>query len=134
MKRILLCLSLAFSLSLFGANYTKAQRLNDMHKMASGMEMIQKGFLYRCPDGSCFKKGANKILKVVKTLETQEVKDFLPIHQKYAYKFGEKSAKMIALYANDLKDSVAHKDQADVLEDYNQMLRQCASCHLRLRQ
>ncbi len=134
MKRILLCLSLAFSLSLFGANYTKAQRLNDMHKMASGMEMIQKGFLYRCPDGSCFKKGANKILKVVKTLETQEVKDFLPIHQKYAYKFGEKSAKMIALYANDLKDSVAHKDKANALEDYNQMLRQCASCHLRLRQ
>lgn len=133
MKKVLLCLPLICSLSLFGANYTKAQRVNDMHQMASGMEAIQKGFLYRCPDGSCFKEGVDKILKVVKTLETQQMKDFLPKHQKYAYKFGEKSAKMIALYAKDIKDSIAHKNQADALEDYNQILRQCASCHMRLR-
>jgi cytochrome c556 len=61
------------------------------------------------------------------------MKYFLPTQQKYAYKFGEKSAKMIELYVNDLNESIKAKNTQDALEDYNQILRQCNSCHIRLR-
>ncbi|RUM44887.1 MAG: hypothetical protein DSY46_04475 [Hydrogenimonas sp.] len=132
MKKILITALIAVS-TLYANSYTKADRIKDMHKMAAGMKLIQNGFLYRCPEHSCLIDGAERILDVVKTLETQEMKDFLPDDQKYAFKFGQKSARMIELYAKDLIDSAKSNNMDDALEDYNQILRQCASCHLRLR-
>ncbi|SFP91428.1 hypothetical protein [Hydrogenimonas thermophila] len=132
MKKIVLTMLIMTGL-LCAESYTKADRIKDMHKMAGGMKLIQNGFLYRCPEHSCLIDGAERILGVVKTLETQEMKDFLPEDQKYAYKFGQKSARMIELYAKDLIDSAKSNNMDDALEDYNQILRQCASCHLRLR-
>lgn len=131
-KTILLAVVLVCS-SLFAKDYTPSQRMSDMVKMAEGLSLIQKGFLYRCTTGECFVKGGNLILDVVETLETQEMKDFLPSQQKYAYKFGEKSARMIDLYVKDLKESAKNGHIDDALEDYNQILRQCNSCHIRLR-
>jgi hypothetical protein len=133
MKKIFILIAILFYSTLWAKDYTKSQRITDMNKMADGLSLIQKGFLYRCKDGSCFEKGGSIILNVVKTLETQEMKDFLPTQQKYAYKFGEKSAKMIELYVNDLNESIKAKNTQDALEDYNQILRQCNSCHIRLR-
>jgi len=131
MKKMLL---LSFLIgSLYAGEYSKADRIKDMHKMAGGMKLIQNGFLYRCKDHECIIDGAERILSVVKTLETQEMKDFLPKEQKYAFKFGQKSARMIELYAKDLIDSAKSNNMDDALEDYNQILRQCFSCHLRLR-
>jgi len=132
MKKIVLTILIMTGL-LYAENYTKADRIKDMHKLAAGMKLIQNGFLYRCPKHSCIIDGAERILEVIKTLETQEMKDFLPKDQKYAFKFGQKSARMIELYAKDLIDSAKSNNMDDALEDYNQMLRQCASCHLRLR-
>lgn len=134
MKKFLLILLATSLLPLFAREYTKSDRIRDMHTMAGGMELIQKGFLYRCPKKSCFKDGAKRILGVVETLKTQEMKDFLPEEQAYAYKFGEKTAKMIELYAKDLIESVNHNQMDDAAEDYYQMFRQCNSCHLRLRE
>ena len=132
MKKLMLSAIFLIS-SLYANEYTKADRIKDMHKMAGGMKLIQNGFLYRCKNHECMIDGAKRILDVVKTLETQEMKDFLPEDQKYAFKFGQKSARMIELYAKDLIDSAKTNNMDDALEDYNQMLRQCTSCHLRLR-
>ncbi|XPV70470.1 MAG: hypothetical protein ACNI25_07780 [Halarcobacter sp.] len=133
MKKTIILISILLCSSLFAKDYTQAQRITDMGKMAEGLSLIQKGFLYRCTSGKCFDKGGDLILGVVKTLETQEMKDFLPTQEKYAYKFGEKSARMIELYVDDLKESVKNNNMQDALEDYNQILRQCTSCHIRLR-
>jgi len=131
MKKMLLLIFLIGSL--YAGEYSKADRIKDMHKMAGGMKLIQNGFLYRCKDYECIIDGAKRILSVVKTLEAQDMKDFLPEEQKYAFKFGHKSARMIELYAKDLIDSAKSNNIDDALEDYNQILRQCFSCHLRLR-
>lgn len=135
MKKIGICLIMVFfASSAMATDYTKADRVRDMMIMTGGMKLIQNGFLYRCPDGECFIDGAKRILSVVQKLKTQEVRDFLPQDQKYAYKFGEKAAGMIELYAKDMIESVKTQNYDDALEDYNQIMRQCTSCHFRLRE
>ena len=57
----------------------------------------------------------------------------MPKHQSYAVKFAKKRANMIKMYANDLVESVKNGDIDDALEDYHQILRQCTSCHSRIR-
>ncbi len=133
MKKTILLISILLCGSLFAKKYDQIDRISDMQKMEEGLSYIQKGFLYRCETGACFVKGGNMILEVAKTLETQEMEYFLPEQQKYAYKFGEKSAKMIDLYVKDLIGSAQAGHIEDALEDYNQILRQCNSCHMRLR-
>jgi cytochrome c556 len=109
----------------------RSMMMKDMRTMLEGMEQIQRGGFYSSKDE--MKAGVKKLQGTLKTLESDEIKWILPKDQVYAYQFAQKSARMLRLYSDDLITSIdaGHMDEA--LEDYNQLLRQCASCHIRIR-
>jgi len=109
----------------------KAQLMMEMKTMLDAMEEIQSGGLYSC--GDCMKSGVKKLQKALVVLESEDVKQILPQGQEYAYKFAQKTAKMLKLYSDDLVTSIDANRMDDALEDYTQLLKQCTSCHIRIR-
>jgi cytochrome c556 len=130
---MLLSLLLLLFVAVSGANAKdkKAELMKDMKTMLEAMEEIQSGGLYSC--GDCMKKGVKKLQKTLSSLESEDVKEILPKGQEYAYKFAQKTARMLRLYSNDLVESVNANRMDDALEDYTQLLKQCTSCHIRIR-
>ncbi len=104
----------------------------EMKLLLDAMEEIQKGGLYNCTE--CMEKGVKKLKENLSSIKSVEVKSFLPEHQKYAYKFAQKRAKMIEMYADDMLESIKNNRPEEALNDYAQILKQCMSCHMRLRE
>ncbi len=129
MKKIILSvvsLALASSLS---ANDVSAS--NEMKKMADGMGLIMNGLLYNyLKDVS---KGADEIQSAIKEIKSHDLKKFLPADTAYAYKFGEKSFRRINEYSNEMKDAMKAKDYEGAFESASLLMRQCNSCHSRVR-
>lgn len=124
---------LAFSLS--GADKAEQDHrtmlMKDMRSMLDAMEMIQRGGLYSSTDD--MKIGVKKLQSTLKVLESEEIKFILPKDQVYAYKFAQKTASMLRLYSDDMIASIEAGHMDEALEDYNQLLKQCTSCHIRIR-
>lgn len=134
MKKILTAIALTSFLagSLIAAeNEHRTMLMKDMRTMLEGMEQIQRGGFYSSPDD--MKAGIKKLQGTLKTLESDEIKWILPKDQVYAYKFAQKTASMLRLYSNDMIKSIDANRMDDALEDYNQLLKQCTSCHIRIR-
>jgi len=134
MKKILTAIALTSLLtgSLIAAeNEHRTMLMKDMRTMLDGMEQIQRGGFYSSPDD--MKAGIKKLQGTLKTLESDEIKWILPKDQVYAYKFAQKTASMLRLYSNDMITSIDANRMDDALEDYNQLLKQCSSCHIRIR-
>lgn len=134
MKKVLTVIALTSLLagSLIAAeNEHRTMLMKDMRTMLEGMEQIQRGGFYSSKED--MKAGVKKLQGTLKTLESDEIKWILPKDKVYAYQFAQKSARMLRLYSDDLVASIdtGHMDEA--MEDYNQLLRQCASCHTRIR-
>lgn len=134
MKKIVTAIALASLLtgSLGAAQIDhRTMLMKDMRTMLDAMEQIQRGGFYSSSDE--MKAGVKKLQGTLKTLESDEVKWIMPKDQVYAYKFAQKSASMLRLYSDDLVASIdaGHMDEA--MEDYNQLLKQCTSCHIRIR-
>lgn len=134
MKKIITAIALVSSLSgVVNAGQVdhKSMMMKDMRTMLDAMEQIQRGGFYSSKED--MKAGVKKLQGTLKTLESDEIKWIMPKDQVYAYQFAQKSARMLRLYSDDLIASIdaGHMDEA--LEDYNQLLRQCASCHIRIR-
>ena len=110
----------------------RAMLMSDMKLMLDAMTEIQSAGFYNSIDG--MKSGVINLQKAIKSLETEDVKEILPKDQAYAYKFAQKTARMLRLYSSDLIESVEDGRMGDALEDYTQLLRQCTSCHIRIRQ
>lgn len=136
MKKLLTVVTLC-GLLLSGAHATEVKKdhrsmlMKDMRTMLDAMEQIQRGGLYSSTED--MKLGVTKLQGTLKTLEGEEIKWILPKDQKYAYAFAQKSAKMLHLYSDDMLASVEAGRMDDALEDYTQLLRQCTSCHIRIR-
>ncbi|MCH9739759.1 MAG: hypothetical protein K0U38_02820 [Epsilonproteobacteria bacterium] len=113
--------------------YTKVDRIKDMITMAGGMDEIQKGLLYRCEDGKCIKKGADSIKAVLVNLEKVDPNDFLDKDQQYAHKFSKKRQIMLWMYINEMLDELRDKNMDAVAQNYGLALRECTSCHMKLR-
>ncbi len=109
----------------------RSMLMKDMRTMLESMEQIQRGGLYSSPDE--MKAGIKKLQGTLKSLEGDDVKWILPKDQKYAYQFAQKTASMLRLYSNDMVASIDAGRMDDALEDYNQLLKQCTSCHIRIR-
>lgn len=134
MKKVLTAIALTSLLAgILNAaeNEHRTMLMKDMRTMLDGMEQIQRGGFYSSNDD--MKAGVKKLQGTLKTLESDEIKWILPKDQVYAYQFAQKSARMLRLYSDDLVTSIdaGHMDEA--MEDYNQLLKQCASCHTRIR-
>lgn len=105
--------------------------MKDMRSMLDAMEIIQRGGLYSSTEDMKF--GVKKLQATLKVLESEEIKFILPKDQVYAYKFAQKTASMLRLYSDDMVTSIDAGRMDDALEDYTQLLKQCTSCHIRIR-
>lgn len=129
MKKIVLTLStLLLSSSLYAANM---ERVNDMKEMANGMSLIMNGLLYNYADNLTL--GTEKIRKSVHNIESHDMKKYLPEDSAYAYKFAEKSLRRITEYSNELDEALKAKDFEGAFESSALLMRQCNSCHSRVR-
>lgn len=109
----------------------RAQLSSDMRSMLAAMELIQKGGFYSKQE--MMQKGVNDLKRGLQSLKSSDAKKYLPEDKAYADKFAQKRAKMIEMYADDIIVSLKHNKMEDALEDYTQILKQCTSCHSRIR-
>lgn len=103
----------------------------DMRSMLAALENIQMSGFYNDPEG--MKTGVVRLKAGLKSLHSTDAKSYLPDNQAYADKFAIKRANMIEMYADDLVESLDRNNMDDALDDYTQILKQCTSCHLRIR-
>jgi len=128
--------ALALSALLFGSLNAaqtdhRSMLMKDMRTMLDAMEQIQRGGLYSSTDD--MKAGIKKLQGTLKSLESEEIKFILPKDQVYAYKFAQKSAQMLRMYSDDMIVSIDAGKMDNALDDYTQLLKQCTSCHIRIR-
>lgn len=128
--KTIVLVTLIFTSTVFASD-KKAELMNDMKSMLKAMEKIQSSGLYSDQEG--VKEGVSLLMKSTKKLSTDDVKYILPKELAYAYAFAKKRAKMINMYADDLIDSINNGKMDDALEDYSMILRECSSCHSRIR-
>lgn len=122
---------LAGSLNAAEKKDPRLELMKDMRTMLDAMEQIQRGGLYSSTDE--MKAGVKKLQGTLKSLESEEVKVILPKDQVYAYKFAQKTASMLRLYSDDMITSIEAGHMDEALDDYTQLLKQCTSCHIRIR-
>ena len=118
--------------SLFAGNATEQSRLaSDMRAMLSATTDMQRAGFYSNKSG--IKDAAKRLISNLDSLIESDATKYLPDDQVNAGKFAKKRAKMIKMYAEDLLESVDNNDFDEAIEDYSQLLRQCTSCHSRIR-
>lgn len=134
MKKIITAIALV-SLAAISLNAEQVDHrsmlMKDMRTMLEGMEQIQRGGFYSSKED--MKAGVKKLQGTLKTLESDEIKWILPKDQVYAYQFAQKTGRMLRLYSDDLITSIDAGRMDEAMEDYNQLLKQCTSCHIRIR-
>lgn len=109
----------------------QAQLAVDMRSMLAALETIQMSGFYNDPEG--MKTGVKRLKAGLKSLHSTDARSYLPKDQAYAEKFAIKRAEMIELYADDLVASLDMNEMDAALENYTQILKQCTSCHIRIR-
>lgn len=118
--------------SLSAGNPTEQSKLaSDMRSMLSAVVDMQRAGFYSNKAG--VKDSATRLISSLDSLITTDAKLYLPDTQVNAGKFAKKRAKMIKMYAEDLIESVNSNDFDEAIESYSQILRQCSSCHSRIR-
>ena len=129
----ILLLSLMGTSAFAAEKYTKVDRIKDMITLADAMGEIQKGILFRNDNNKMVLSGIEKIRKVMYTIEKVEPQDFLDGEQLYAKKFAKKTGLLLEMYLDEMEDEARRGNPDKVLHNYALALRQCTSCHLRLR-
>ncbi|MBE0497931.1 MAG: hypothetical protein IBX43_01665 [Campylobacterales bacterium] len=109
----------------------RSELMKEMRVMMEAMEQIQRGGLTNSSEE--MKAGVTKLQGTLSSLESEDVKVILPKDQAYAYKFVQKTASMLRLYSDDMILSIGAGRMDDALDDYTQLLKQCTSCHIRIR-
>ena len=122
-------LSLLFAASVFAES--KTDMAEDMRTMLSAMQEIEAAGFYNNKEG--MEIGVKKLKSGLSSLLSTNAKEYLPDDQAYANKFAKKNATMITMYADDLIDSLKHNKMEDALDNYALILKQCTSCHIRIR-
>lgn len=132
MKKTIFTIVTLLMFSTLSANQTqRAQLSSDMRAMLAAMELIQKGGFYSKQE--MMQKGVNDLKRGLQSLKSADAKEYLPQDKAYADKFAQKRARMITMYADDMLVSLEANKMDDALEDYTQILKQCTSCHARIR-
>jgi len=134
MKKILLTLlALALTTSLYAGDKTAQSKLSsDMRTMLSAVVDMQRAGFYNNKAG--VKEATQRLISSLDSLLTTDASAYLPDTKSNAGKFAKKRQRMIKMYAEDLIESVNNNDINEAIEDYSQILRQCTSCHSRIRQ
>lgn len=131
MKKVM-ALLMFFALSTNAFSAEQKERISDMKHMAEGMSLIMNGLLYNYLDN--INAGVKYIQEGVESIHKKgDLKTYLPEDTAYAYKFGEKSLRRIIEYSNELDEAMKAKDYDGALESASLLMRQCNSCHSRVR-
>ena len=129
MKKMTLALSaMIASASLYAAT---PDRVSDMKELSNGMGFIMNGLLY--DNVVDIKNGTQKIQSTIKHIQSQDLKQYLPKDTAYAYKFAEKSLRRITEYSNEVDEAMRANDYEGAFESSVLLMRQCNSCHSRVR-
>ena len=133
MKKIInAALTIMLGTAVLGAAEVKDKKMaEDMKAMMNAMIDIEKSWFYENPRG--IKKGVKKLIDNLEHMKKTDAKGYLPKDKEYANRFAKKRADMIELYAADLIDSIEAGEDQDVLDNYTQIMNQCTSCHMRIR-
>lgn len=125
-------IALLLSSSLYASKVEQSKLASDMRTMLSAVVDMQRAGFYNNKTGVI--ESAKKLISGLDSLITEDASKYLPADVSDAGKFAKKREKMIKLYATDLIESVNNNDFEEAIEDYSQILRQCTSCHSRIRQ
>ena len=118
--------------SLLAGNVTEQSKLaSDMRAMLSAVTDMQRAGFYNNKSG--VKDATKRLISNLDSLLKADARKYLPNDQVNAGKFAKKRVKMIKMYAQDLVESIDANDYDEAIEDYSQLLRQCTSCHSRIR-
>lgn len=134
MKKIIVAIiTIMLTSSLFAAPATKEEKklASDMRVMLDSIVDMQKAGFY--DDARVIRKATQRLIVSLDSLLAVDPVSYLPADQKHAGSFAKKREKMIRMYADDLLESLDAKQYDDVIEDYNQIIKQCYSCHTRIR-
>jgi len=129
--KLLKLTALSFVLASSLAASPKNAMADDMRSMLHAMNDIQTAGFYSNKEG--MQEGVKKLKEGLHSLLATDAKAYLPDDKAYANKFAKKRASMITLYADDLLNSLKQNDLEEALENYAFILKQCTSCHIRLR-
>ncbi|WP_373000216.1 hypothetical protein [Sulfurimonas sp.] len=134
MKKIIITvISLLLTSSLYAGDKTQQAKLSsDMRNMLEAVVNIQRAGFYNNKEG--IKNAAQILINNLDSLIETDASTYLPDSKANAGKFAKKRAKMIKMYAEDLVLAIDGDNFDDSLEDYNQILKQCTSCHSRIRE
>jgi adenine-specific DNA methylase len=131
MKKILLSIVLASSMMFAQSTQDDTSRLENMQTLAQAMHKVQDGFLYN--NKELIKEGALTILNTSSSIESKDLKKTLPPETAYAHKFAQKMASRTKAHAQGIIDAIDNNDALAAMDEYLYVLRQCTSCHLRIR-
>lgn len=109
----------------------KEARLKVMHTYAGALHMVQDGFLYNKKEKIL--KGGNIILDTAKEVLKHDMQSHLPENKAYTFKFAEKMTDRIIVHAESLIDATNRDNPLEAMDEFNYVIKQCTSCHLRVR-
>ena len=134
MKKIITTIiTLLLTSSLYAGDKAEQAKLaSEMRVMLDAVVSIQRAGFYNNKEG--VRSAAKTLVENLNSIIETDATTYLPDSKANAGKFAKKRAKMIKMYAEDLVISVDSDDFTESLEDYHQILKQCTSCHSRIRQ
>lgn len=134
MKKVVIGLVL-FSSLLFGASYTKEDRIKDMNGMANAMNVIQSGFFYNNYDTVA--AGVDDLTTVVSRMRppTEELneKDIMAKFMNQKVQMSNKIVKKINKKALTILQRFKSGDTTQAVQAYTKIMGQCVKCHNEMR-
>jgi len=115
--------------------YTQANRVLDMQKMAQAMQDIQSGFFYNNID--IVKAGVSDLKStIVKIRPTSSEMNTTDIYEKWmlnSSKMTNRTQKRIEKYTDEIIEHFQNGDAKFALNIYNRVSAECMKCHTSLR-
>jgi hypothetical protein len=134
MKKLLISYVAILSLG-FSAEYTQADRILDMQKMAQAMQDIQSGFFYNNLD--IVKAGAEDlkktIIRVGPTAKELNNKDVYERWMNNNTAMTSRIQRNIAARSDVIIKRFENGDPRQALQEYAKITEQCMKCHVSLR-
>lgn len=119
----------------YAKNYSQADRIADMQKMAQAMQDIQSGFFYNNLD--IVKAGsqdlASTIGKIGPTQEEQSNKDVYERWLDNNTAMTNRIERNIKQKAEIIVERFSGGDATQALQEYSKIMSECMKCHVRLR-
>ena len=119
----------------FAEEYTQADRILDMQKMAQAMQDMQSGFFYNNLD--IVKAGAEDLKKaVVRIQPTKTEKNSKDVYERWMNNNTAMTKRMhrdISRRADVIMKRFEDGDPRQALQEYSKITEQCMKCHVSLR-